>query len=76
MAVRKRGSKRLGRIRVGISGYDYAPWRGAFYPEVLPRRAWLTYAAQSFDSVEINGTFYSLESPATFEKWEKEVSST
>lgn len=73
MATRKRGSKRPGRIRVGISGYDYAPWRGAFYPEVLPRRAWLTYAAQSFDSVEINGTFYSLKSPTTFEKWAKEV---
>ena len=66
-------ARKYGRVRVGISGYDYAPWRGAFYPEELPRRAWLRYAAESFDSIELNGTFYSLKSPAAYERWAAEV---
>ncbi|HET7450470.1 MAG TPA: DUF72 domain-containing protein [Gaiellaceae bacterium] len=60
---------RVGRVVIGISGYDYKPWRGSFYPSELPARGWLAYAAERFDSVELNGTFYSLESPAVFERW-------
>ena len=73
MTRRSAAPARSGRIRVGISGYDYAPWRGAFYPRDLPRRGWLRYAGQAFDSIELNGTFYSLKSPATFERWAGEV---
>jgi uncharacterized protein YecE (DUF72 family) len=62
-----------GKIVVGISGYDYKPWRGVFYPEDLPARRWLEYASRKFSSVEINGTFYSLKSPAVFRRWMREV---
>ena len=62
-----------GRAWVGISGYDYKPWRGRFYPEDLPARRWLEYASRKFNSIELNGTFYSLKSPAVFERWLEEV---
>jgi uncharacterized protein YecE (DUF72 family) len=58
-----------GRVLVGISGYDYPEWRAIFYPTGLPRAAWLGYAAARFDSIELNGTFYSLKTPAAFERW-------
>ncbi|HEX2722170.1 MAG TPA: DUF72 domain-containing protein [Gemmatimonadaceae bacterium] len=61
------------RTWIGLSGYDYKPWRGAFYPDDLPARRWLQYASRQFDSIEINGTFYSLKSPATFARWAAEV---
>jgi uncharacterized protein YecE (DUF72 family) len=70
-----RGGSR-GRSFIGISGYDYKPWRGAFYPATLPARAWLRYAAERFDSIELNGTFYSLKSPAVFERWVAAVEGT
>ena len=73
MANRSVRTTKPGRVRVGISGYDYAPWRGAFYPDGLPRRGWLAYAASMFDSIELNGTFYSLKSPQTFRRWAAEV---
>lgn len=47
-------------LRVGISGWRYAGWRGGFYPEGLPQRAELEYASRRLNSIEINGTFYSL----------------
>lgn len=58
---------------VGISGFDYPPWRGVFYPNSLPRARWLGYAASRFDSIELNGTFYSLKSPAVYRSWRAEV---
>jgi uncharacterized protein YecE (DUF72 family) len=63
------------RVFIGISGYDYQPWRGRFYPEDLPRRRWLEFASRTFNSVELNGTFYSLKSPAVFARWVSEVPS-
>jgi uncharacterized protein YecE (DUF72 family) len=48
-------SRRHGRI--GTSGYHYNHWRGVFYPENLPKAQWLSYYAQTFDTVEINNTF-------------------
>jgi uncharacterized protein YecE (DUF72 family) len=54
---------------IGISGYDYKRWRAAFYPAELPAREWLAYASRTFDSIELNGTFYSLKSPAVFARW-------
>lgn len=58
-----------GTIRIGISGWAYAPWRGHFYPTGLPHRDELAYASRIFTSIEINGTFYRLQHPATFARW-------
>jgi uncharacterized protein YecE (DUF72 family) len=60
---------KAGRIRIGISGWRYAPWRGKFYPEGLRQKDELAYAASRFPTVEINGTFYSLQDPASFRRW-------
>lgn len=68
-----RAPARVGRVRVGISGYDYKAWRGKFYPEGLASRHWLRYAASVFDTIELNGTFYSLKSPDVFRRWIAEV---
>lgn len=56
-------------IRIGISGWRYAPWRGVFYPPGLPQRRELEFAARCFDSVEINGSFYSLQTPVSYAAW-------
>jgi uncharacterized protein YecE (DUF72 family) len=58
-----------GRIRVGISGWRYASWRGRFYPNGLAQRRELEFTAKAFSSVEINGTFYSLQRPGSFQQW-------
>jgi uncharacterized protein YecE (DUF72 family) len=58
-----------GTIRIGISGWTYAPWRGVFYPEGLPQKRELHFAARSFASIEINGTFYGLQKPDAFARW-------
>jgi uncharacterized protein YecE (DUF72 family) len=62
-----------GRAFIGISGYDYPDWRGRFYPPELPRRKWLAHASQLFNSIELNGTFYSLKSPDVFRRWTEEA---
>lgn len=59
----------VGRIRVGISGWNYAPWRGVFYPPKLAHAKELAYAAGLFSTIEINGTFYSLQRPTSFARW-------
>lgn len=56
-------------IRIGISGWRYAPWRGTFYPRGWPQRRELEYAARHVNSVELNGTFYSLQRPEYFAAW-------
>jgi uncharacterized protein YecE (DUF72 family) len=58
-----------GTIRIGISGWRYVPWRGTFYPETLSQKRELEFASRHFNSIEINGTFYSLQSPASFRTW-------
>ncbi|ASG25101.1 DUF72 domain-containing protein [Nitrospirillum viridazoti] len=60
-------------VRIGISGWTYAPWRGAFYPEGLPQRRALEYASGVFRSIEINGTFYGLQTPDVFARWNEET---
>lgn len=57
------------RSWIGTSGYDYPHWKGAFYPPGLPHRLWLDHAAGSFDSIELNGTFYSLKSARSFRRF-------
>ena len=60
-------------IHVGIGGWTFAPWRGVFYPDGLPHAQELSYAASHLTSIEINGTFYRTQTPATFRKWASEV---
>jgi len=62
-----------GTVRIGISGWRYPPWRGVFYPPKLPQKRELSYAARIFRSIEINGTFYSLQRPEYFETWSAET---
>ena len=58
-----------GRVRVGISGWRYPAWRGDFYPPGLPQRRELAYAAEHLTSIEINGSFYSLQRPTSYAAW-------
>ena len=60
-------------IRVGISGWRYEPWRGLWYPEGLAQRRELAFCAAHFPSVEINGSFYSLQRPEYYEAWYRET---
>jgi uncharacterized protein YecE (DUF72 family) len=58
-----------GTIRIGISGWRYPPWRGTFYPRGLSQKNELSYASGILSSIEINGTFYSLQRPGSFASW-------
>lgn len=60
-------------IRVGISGWRYAGWRGVFYPQGLPQRLELAYAAERMPSIEINGSFYALQRPEYYQSWYQET---
>jgi uncharacterized protein YecE (DUF72 family) len=62
-----------GKIRVGIGGWTFEPWRGVFYPKGLPHAKELEYASRQLTTIEINGTFYRTQTPATFAKWAAEV---
>lgn len=59
----------MGDVRVGISGWRYPPWRGTFYPPGLPQRRELEYVAGLLRTVEINGSFYSLQRPERYRAW-------
>src|SRR3954470_7970584 len=59
----------MGAIRIGISGWTYTPWRGVFFPKKLAQRKELAYAASQVSSIEINGTFYSLQRPESYASW-------
>jgi uncharacterized protein YecE (DUF72 family) len=59
----------MAKLRVGISGWRYSGWRGDFYPKGLPQKRELEFAAAHFDSVEINGSFYSLQRPESYASW-------
>jgi len=61
--------KRAGDLRIGISGWRYAGWRGKFYPKNLPQRCELEFASGAFNSIEINGSFYSLQRPSSYQRW-------
>jgi uncharacterized protein YecE (DUF72 family) len=62
-----------GKVRIGISGWQYKPWRGVFYPDKLPQKDELAYASKILNSIEINGTFYSLQRPESFARWASET---
>jgi uncharacterized protein YecE (DUF72 family) len=61
------------RAWIGISGWRYAPWRGVFYPPELPERDELKFAAERFPTIELNGSFYSLQRPEYYERWYAQV---
>ena len=57
------------QVRIGISGWRYPPWRGSFYPRGLVQARELAYAAGQFPSIEVNGSFYALQRPSTYQRW-------
>lgn len=59
----------MSQLRVGISGWTYPAWRGVFYPAGLPQKQELEYTSQTFNSLEINGSFYSLQRPSSYQRW-------
>jgi uncharacterized protein YecE (DUF72 family) len=63
----------MGTVRIGISGWRYAGWRGSFYPPGLAQRRELAYAGERFTSIEINGSFYSLQRPSSYALWRAET---
>jgi uncharacterized protein YecE (DUF72 family) len=62
-----------GQVRIGISGWRYPPWRGVFYPPGLPQRSELAFASRQLSTIEINGSFYSLQRPAYYAQWHDET---
>ncbi|MDR6574580.1 uncharacterized protein YecE (DUF72 family) [Curtobacterium sp. 320] len=63
-------------VRTGLSGWQYDSWRGDFYPADVPKRRWLAYAAGHFSTVEVNGSFYSLQRPSRYRAWREAVPPT
>jgi uncharacterized protein YecE (DUF72 family) len=59
----------MASARIGISGWTYKPWRGTFYPPDLPHKRELEYSSRKFNSIEINGSFYSLQRPSSYRSW-------
>ncbi|HET9810243.1 MAG TPA: DUF72 domain-containing protein [Sphingomicrobium sp.] len=62
-----------GKIRIGIGGWIYPPWRGSFYPPDLPQRSELEYVSRQFGTIEINATFYGRQSPKSWQSWADSV---
>ena len=73
MTRKRRAAEPRGAIRVGMSGWRYPPWRGVFYPTGLPQRRELEYASRRFSTIEINGSFYSLQRPEYYARWRDET---
>lgn len=63
----------VGKIRIGIGGWTYEPWRGSFYPHGLPQKQELAFASQHLTSIEVNGTYYGSQKPESFMKWHDET---
>ena len=61
------------KIRVGVGGWTFEPWRGSFYPEGLAQKRELEYASRQLTSIEVNGTYYGSQSPASFARWREET---
>ena len=62
-----------GTIRVGISGWTYPPWRGVWYPKGLAHRRELEFASRRLSSIEVNGSFYALQRPASWQAWREQT---
>lgn len=61
------------RIRVGVGGWTYEPWRGNFFPEGLPQQQELAYASRQLSAIEVNGTYYRTFKPAVFAAWREQT---
>src|SRR5437762_3046132 len=61
------------RIRIGVGGWTYEPWRDNFYPKGLPASRELEFASRQLTAIEVNGTYYSTMKPATFARWRDET---
>jgi uncharacterized protein YecE (DUF72 family) len=59
----------MGQVRIGIGGWVFAPWRGTFYPKGLAQARELSFASRQLTAIEINGTFYGSQKPASFRRW-------
>jgi uncharacterized protein YecE (DUF72 family) len=66
---RTEGRRLAGQVHIGVSGWRYPPWRGNFYPAGLAQTRELEYAARQFSSIELNGSFYSLQRPSSYARW-------
>ena len=66
-------NRHYGILRTGTSGFHYNHWKGIFYPEELPKSRWFSHYSQSFDTVELNNTFYRLPSASTFDAWKEQA---
>lgn len=62
-----------GKIRIGMSGWTFPGWRGEFYPEKLTQKRELEYASRRVNSIEINATFYALQKPSSFQRWDQQT---
>ena len=65
--------QKMGKIRIGVGGWIFEPWRGSFYPADLPRSRELEYASRKLTSIEINSTYYGSQKPESFAKWHDET---
>ena len=66
-------ARKPGKVFVGVGGWNFAPWRNNFYPKGLTHARELHFASRKLTSIEINSTFYRLQTPATFQKWRDET---
>ncbi|MBV8393416.1 MAG: DUF72 domain-containing protein [Alphaproteobacteria bacterium] len=73
MTSKPKSAGKNGKIYVGIGGWTFEPWRGAFYPDDLTQKRELEYASRKLTSIEINGTYYSSFKPASWIKWREET---
>ena len=69
----KNANNATGKIYIGIGGWTFEPWRGVFYPDKLPQKRELEYAASQLTSIEINGTYYGSQKPESFARWHAET---
>ena len=67
------GPMTAGKIRVGVGGWDYDPWRQTFYPPGMPKGKQLEHAGSKLSAIEVNATYYKLQKPELFERWGKTV---
>ena len=63
----------MAAIRVGVGGWTFEPWRGTFYPPKLPQKRELEHASRQLTSIEVNGTYYGSQKPASFIRWRDET---
>jgi uncharacterized protein YecE (DUF72 family) len=71
--VAKNAKNAAGGIYIGVGGWTFEPWRGTFYPDKLPQKRELEYAASKLTSIEINGTYYGSQKPESFARWYEET---